>query len=188
MRDGNNDEQARLYEKLGTSLDKAGLAERALRAYGQALKRCLALGDDERAANVNADIAQLQSYLGELESSAATCERGLDLIRSAPESPVRHRLLHRLAHVRLLQNNLSAALHSVDGALEHAETAEAAVRVRLLGLRSIILAYVGDFASADQAARDAISAAESANDAYAVVSALNSSGFVHCVSLVTELK
>jgi len=172
-------DQARLYEKLAATLDSSGLADRAARAYTQAIEHYRALGDLEKVAETLNGLGRQQALLGDLEASIATSESALELLREVPAGPVRVRVLYGFGLTYGLREEWMRAITYLDEALALEQFTEPRLRANLLAQRGIGLALTGHLVLAQQAAVDALAAAKQTGDDSAIVNALLCSGIIN---------
>jgi DNA-binding CsgD family transcriptional regulator/tetratricopeptide (TPR) repeat protein len=176
---GASADQARLYEKLAASLDSSGLAERAARAYDQAIEHYRVVGNVEKVSEMLNGLGRQQALLGDLDAAIATSESALEVLRDLPESPTRVRILYGFGLTCGLREEWPRALVYLNEALALADSAGSRLRANLLAQRGIGLALTGDLVPAQRAAADALAAANDTGDDQALVNALLCSGIIN---------
>ncbi|HEY7982082.1 MAG TPA: AAA family ATPase [Candidatus Eremiobacteraceae bacterium] len=176
---GASADQARLYEKLAGCLDSSGLAERAARAYDQAIEHYRAVGMSEKLAEMLNGFGRQQALLGDLDASIATSETALDILGDALDSPVRIRVLYGFGLTCGLREEWPRALGYLDEALATAASAGSRLRANMLAQRGIGLALTGKLVLAQQAAEESLAAANDTAEDQAIVNALLCAGIIN---------
>ena len=175
---GASTEHARLYEKLAESLGHSGLAERAGRAFNQAIEHYRACGMPVKTSQMLIGLGRQQALLGDFDAAVATSESALRLVENTPDNPARVGILSGLARLCGLREEWPRALAYLEQALAAADPADSRLRANLLAQKMNGLAVIGEHALAQQVAADALEAAHVINNDATVVSALLTSGIV----------
>ena len=176
---GASADQARLYEKLAESLANSGLAERAARAYDQAIDHYRAAQMTEKMADMLEGLARQQALLGDLDASIATDESALEMLRDKTDSPGRVRILYGLSLTYGLREEWPRALGYLDEALTSNALGGLRLRANMLAQRSVGLALTGKLVLAQQAAEESLAAANETGEDQVVVNALFCAGIVN---------
>jgi DNA-binding CsgD family transcriptional regulator/tetratricopeptide (TPR) repeat protein len=176
---GASADQARLYEKLAACLSKSGLAERAARAYNQAIEHYRAVAMTEKLAEMTEGLARQQALLGDLDTSIATSESALEILRDMLDSTTRIRILYGLGLTYGLREEWPRALGYLDEALARHGSGGSRLRASMLAQRAVGLALTGKLILAQQAADEALTAAYESGDDQAVVNTLFCAGIVN---------
>src|SRR4029077_17843890 len=95
----------------------SGLADRAARAFTQAIDHYRSLGEMGKVAEMVNGLGRQQALLGDLDASIATSESALELLRDMPASPVRVRVLYGFGLTYGLREEWSRAITYLDEAL-----------------------------------------------------------------------
>jgi DNA-binding CsgD family transcriptional regulator/tetratricopeptide (TPR) repeat protein len=176
---GASADQARLYEKLAACLDSSGLAERAARAFDQAIEHYRAMGMSEKLAEMLNGLGRQQALLGEIDASIASSEAALETLGEALDSPTRIRVLYGFGLTYGLREEWPKALSYLDEALVMGASAGSRLRANILAQRGIGLALTGKLELAKHAAEESLAAANDTAEDQAIVNALLCAGIIN---------
>ncbi len=173
------DRRSQLFEKLGSALLIAGLPERSIRSYTQALELLPSDADLQRRALLHSHISRAEYLVGDHPAASASVDRARKLLAGMPPNPVLFRLAVRWVFLKSLEANLD----EVRAALLDLEAFPASPPLDLQPRFHVVMAIanmlLGDYARAEQACAAAIAAAEQLRDGEELFAAHNTAALVY---------
>jgi DNA-binding CsgD family transcriptional regulator len=175
-----NHDRSRLYEKLAEAMFNAGMAERSLRSYAQALESLSTVDDAERRAMLLYRMSRCEYLVGDLEAADASADRGLLEVANLPRNSIRLRLLVRKLGIALYR----AEPQRIRAALSELETQaiEPPPELRAMIHSAVGTAYTllgENFAKAELECLASIAAAEKLGDAHELFNAFNGAALMY---------
>ena len=171
--------RSQLFVKLAEAFAHAGMIERSLRSYAQALEY-LRAQDHDRRALIHFKMSRCQYLIGDLEAATTAAERGLVEITDVPEKDTRLRLLIRKLGIAIYKaepDGIRAGMRELEACRIDAPQDLKAMLHGAIGTAYTMLGE--NFAKAEQECLASIECAEKLDDAHELFNAFNAAAVMY---------